>query len=83
MGKMGRSLTRPFGLLQLPRETSCIPAAIRERDSLTGNGSGDVCHRTGNPRSAGIRRYGQACPRLNDQEHIYLGSMELRVASTS
>ena len=35
-GKMGRSLTRPFGLLQLPRETSCIPTAIRERDSRPG-----------------------------------------------
>ena len=80
---MGRSLTWPFGVLQLPRETSCIPAAIRERDSPTGNGSGDVCHRTGNPRSARIRRHGQACPGLDDQGQIYRGSTELRVASTS
>ena len=78
---MGRSLTRPFGLLQLPRDTSCILTAIQERDSPTGNGSGDVCHRTGNPRSAGIRRHGQACPGLDDQGQIYCGSTELRVVS--
>ena len=82
-GKMGRSLARPFRLLQLPGETSCGPAEIRERDSPTGNGSGDVCHRTGNPRSAVIQRHGQVCPGLDDQEQIYCGSTELRVASTS
>ena len=42
-----------------------------------------VCHRTGNPRSAGIRRHGQACLGLDDQRQIYCGSTELRVASTS
>ena len=36
---MGRPLARPLGLLQLSGETSCIPVTIRERDSLTGNGS--------------------------------------------
>ena len=80
---MGRSFTGPFGVLYLPREASCVPTAIRERDSPAGNGSGDVCHRTGNPRGAGIRRHGQACPGCNDQRQIYRGSTELRVASTS
>ena len=61
-GKMGRSIKRSFGVLQLPRETSGVPAAIRERDSPTGSGSGYVCHRAGNPCSAGVRRYGQARP---------------------
>ena len=32
-GEMGRSLTRPVGLLQFSRETSCVPAVIRERNS--------------------------------------------------
>ena len=81
--KMGRPLTRPFGLLQLSGETSCIPAVIREHDLPTGNGSGYICHRTGNPRSVGIQRHVQACPGLDDQGQIYCGSTELRFASTS
>ena len=59
---MGRSIKRSFGVIQLSRDTSCVPAAIRECDSLTGSGSGYVRQRAGNPRSAGIRRHGQACP---------------------
>ena len=56
---------------ELPRETNCMLTEIRERDSPTVNGSGDVCQRTGNPCSAGIRRPGQACPGLGDQGQIY------------
>ena len=43
----------------------------------TGNGSGYICHRTGNPRSAGIRRHGQACPRLDDQGQCFFGNSHL------
>ena len=39
-------------------ETSCVPAAIQERDSPAGSGSGYVRHRAGNPRSAGIWGHG-------------------------
>ena len=35
-GKMGRSIKWSFGVLQLSRETSCVPGAIRERESPTG-----------------------------------------------
>ena len=66
-----------------PGRLAVFPAAIRERDSPTGNGSRVVRHRTGNPRRAGIRRHGQACPGLDDQGQIHCGSMEPRVASTS
>ena len=61
-GEMGRHIKRSFGILQLSRETSCVPAAIRECDSPTGSRSGYVRHRAGNPRSAGICGHGQACP---------------------
>ena len=53
-GTMGRSIKWSFGVIQRSRETSCVPAAFRERDSPTGSGSGYVCHRAGNPRNAGI-----------------------------
>ena len=33
-GKMGGSIKWSFGVLQLSRETSCVPAAIREHESL-------------------------------------------------
>ena len=46
-GKMGRSIRQSFGVLQLSGETSCVPVAIRERDSPTGSGSGYVRHRAG------------------------------------
>ena len=60
-GQMGRSIKRSFGVLQLSRETSCVPAAIRERNSPAGSGSGYVRHRAGYPRSAGIWGHGQVC----------------------
>ena len=59
-GKMGRSIKWSFGVLQLSRETSCVPAAIRECESATGSGSGCVRHAAGNPRSAWNWRHGQA-----------------------
>ena len=59
---MERSIKRSFGVLQLSRETSCVPAVIRERVSPTGNGFGYVRHRAVNPWSAGVRRHGQARP---------------------
>ena len=40
--KMGRSIKWSFGVLQLSRETSCVPAAIRERESPTRSGSSYV-----------------------------------------
>ena len=61
-GKLGVPLVRPVGLLQRPGETGSIPAAVREHDSPTGNGPGNVCHRTGDPSSTRIRRHGQTRP---------------------
>ena len=79
-GKLGVPLTGPFGLLQLPGETGSIPVAVRERYSPTGYGPSNVCHRTGNPNSTGIRRHGQTRPELDDQGHLYRGSTELWLA---
>ena len=53
--KMGRSIERSLGVLQLSRETSCVPAAIRERDSPTGSRSGYVCLGNGMGKRAMIR----------------------------
>ena len=69
-----------WGLLQFPGETGSIPAAVRERYSPTGNGPGNVCHRTGDPSSTRIRRYWQKSPGRDDQGQIYRGSTELRLA---
>ena len=54
-GKLEVPLSGPFGLLQLPGETGSIPAAVRERYSLSGNEPANVCHRTGDPSSTGVR----------------------------
>ena len=61
-GKIGRPIERSLGILQLSRDTGCVPAAIRERDSPTGSVSGYVRHRAGSPCSARIWGHGQACP---------------------
>ena len=79
-GELGLPFTGPFRLLQLPGETGSVPAAFRERYSPTGNGPGNACHRTGDPSSLGIWRYGQTCPGWDDQGQIYRGSAELRLA---
>ena len=52
-----------IGLLEYSsRETSCVPAAIRECKLPSGSGSGYVRHGAGNPHSAGIWGHGQVCP---------------------
>ena len=58
----------------------CVSAAVRERDSPTGNVSGNVCHGIGNPGSAWTRGHGQAHPGLDNQGQIYCSLAELWVA---